>query len=89
MEETQHQYQPLQGNDTIRIFTLDPGQRDDPLTGMLEAVPIDHAGSYEAVSYVWADPGPPNRAYNILTRDGDAKEGMLALKGGSIFAALR
>jgi hypothetical protein len=89
MEKSQHQYQPLQNNDTIRIFTLDPGQQGDPLTGTLEAVPIDSAGSYEAVSYVWADPGPPNSAYDILIRDGDGNEGLLVLRGGSIFAALR
>ncbi len=88
MYKMQYHYQLLQNNDTIRILTLDPAQWDDPLAGTLEAVPIDHAGSYEAVSYVWADPGPPNRAYNILIRDGDAKEGMLVLKGGSIFGAL-
>jgi Heterokaryon incompatibility protein (HET) len=87
MEKAQHQYQPLENNDTIRILTLDSGQQGDPLTGTLEAVPIDSAGSYEALSYVWADPGPPNSAYNILVRDGD-NEGLLVLRGGSIFAAL-
>jgi hypothetical protein len=89
MEKAQHQYQPLQNNDTIRILTLDSGQQGDPLTGTLEAVLIDSAGSYEAVSYVWADPGPTNSAYDILIRDGDDNEGLLVLRGGSIFAALR
>jgi len=89
MEKAQHQYQPLENNNTIRILTLDPGQQGNPLTGTLEAVPIDSAGRYEALSYVWADPGPPNSAYNILIRDGDDNEGLLVLRGGSIFAALR
>ncbi len=89
MEKAQHEYQPLQNNDTIRILTLDPGQQGDPLTGTLETVPFNSAGSYEAVSYVWADPGPQNSAYDILIRDGDDNEGLLMLRGGSIFAALR
>jgi hypothetical protein len=89
MERAQHQYQPLENNDTIRILILDPGQQGDPLTGTLEAVPIDSAGRYEALSYVWADPGPPNSAYNILIHDNDDNEGLLVLRGGSIFAALR
>ena len=89
MEKAQLQYQTLQKNDTIRILTLDPGQQGDPLTGTLEAVSIDSAGFYEAVSYVWADPGPPNNAYDILIRDRDDNKGLLMLRGGSIFAALR
>src|SRR5947207_1329570 len=89
MEKAQHQYQPFQNNDTVRILTLDPGQQGDPLTGMLEAVPIDSAGSYETVSYVWGDPRPSNSAYDILISDGDANEGLLVLRGGSISAALR
>ncbi|KAE8445939.1 hypothetical protein EG329_012718 [Mollisiaceae sp. DMI_Dod_QoI] len=88
MEKVQHQYQPLKNNDTIRILTLDPGQQGDPLLGTLKILPIDSVGRYEAVSYVWADPGPPNIAYEILIRDGADKEGLLVLRGGSIFAAL-
>lgn len=89
MEKAQYQYQPLQNNDTIRILTLDPGQQGDPLAGTLEVVPIDSVGNYEVLSYVWADPGPPNSAYDILIRDGDDNKGLLVLRGGSIFAALR
>jgi hypothetical protein len=55
---------------------------------MLEAFPLDSAGSYEAVSYVWADPELPDSAYKILIRDGGNNEGLLVLRGGSIFAAL-
>ncbi|KAI1130834.1 heterokaryon incompatibility protein-domain-containing protein [Nemania abortiva] len=88
MEKAEFQYQPLRNNETIRILTLDPGKRGDILTGTLKTIPIDSLGSYEAVSYVWADPGPPNIAYHILIRDGHENENLLALRGGSIFAAL-
>ncbi|KAI3324074.1 heterokaryon incompatibility protein-domain-containing protein [Xylariaceae sp. AK1471] len=88
MEKSQHQYQPLQNDESIRILTLDPGQRGDPLTGTLEHVAIDRLGTFEALSYVWADLGPPDSAYDILIRDGDGNKRWLALRGGSIFAAL-
>ncbi|KAL8387847.1 hypothetical protein RB595_009632 [Gaeumannomyces hyphopodioides] len=89
MGKAQYQYQPLGENDTIRILILDPGKQGDPLTGALEAVPIDSAGSYEALSYVWAEPGPPDCAYEILIRNGDDDdEAPLVLKGGSVVAAL-
>ncbi|CAG8942798.1 unnamed protein product [Penicillium salamii] len=88
IEKAQYQYQPLQNNDSTRILTLNPGQHDDPLTGMLEAFPLDSAGSYEAVSYVWADPELPDSAYKILIRDGGNDEKLLVLRGGSISAAL-
>ncbi|KAI0141650.1 heterokaryon incompatibility protein-domain-containing protein [Xylariaceae sp. FL1272] len=86
----QYKYQSLQTKNTIRILALDPGKQgyDIPLTGVLENVPIDSAGSYETVSYVWADPGPPNTAYNILIRGSDNPGRLLMLRGGSIYAAL-
>ncbi|RYP67686.1 hypothetical protein DL771_007093 [Monosporascus sp. 5C6A] len=89
MGKAQHQYEPLEKNDTIRILTLGPGKQSDPLIGTLETVPIDSAASYEALSYVWAEPGPPDIAYEILIRNGNNDEALLVLKGGSIFAALR
>jgi hypothetical protein len=89
MATNRYRYQPLQNNDTIRILTLDSGQPYDPLTGSLQAVPMDLAGSYEAVSYVWAEPGLPETAYEIDIRNGDGNSEVLALRGGSIFAALR
>jgi hypothetical protein len=87
MEPSQHQYQPLE-TDSIRILTLDPGQLDDRLVGTLESVRIDAMGEYEALSYVWAEPGPPRSAYVIVIRDQDGNDRTLALRGGSIFAAL-
>jgi hypothetical protein len=89
MGKAQYQYQPLGKNGTIRILTLDPGKQSDPLRGELEAVPIDSAGSYEALSYVWAEPGPLDSAYEILIRNSNDEEALLVLRGGSIIAALR
>ncbi|KAI1153390.1 heterokaryon incompatibility protein-domain-containing protein [Nemania diffusa] len=90
MQKARYEYEPLRNNGTIRMLILDSGQHGqyNSLTGTLEVVHIDSAGSYEAVSYVWADPGPPNSPYNILIRDGDGDGRLLALRGGSIFAAL-
>lgn len=85
----QHQYQPLKEDGAIRILTLDPGKHCEPLRGSLEAIPISSAGSYEALSYVWAQPGPADSAYEILIRNGHGDETILALRGGSIVAALR
>ncbi|KAK2603103.1 hypothetical protein N8I77_009585 [Diaporthe amygdali] len=87
MHKRQHQYKALAIRNTIRILTLEPGQEDDLLTGTLQAVHIDSAGSYEALSYVWSDPGPADCGYEILIRDGDS-QGFLTLRGGSIYAAL-
>lgn len=87
MHKRQHQYTALAIRNTIRILTLEPGQEDDLLTGTLQAVHIDSAGSYEALSYVWSDPGPADCGYEILIRDGDS-QGFLTLRRGSIYAAL-
>jgi hypothetical protein len=88
MGKAQYQYQPLPENGTIRILTLDPGKQGDPLKGKLEAVPIDSAGSYEALSYVWAEPGPLDGAYEILVRNSNNVQALLDLRGGSIIAAM-
>jgi hypothetical protein len=89
MEKAQHCYKQLQRTDTIRILTLDPGKRNDPLAGKLEAEAVDSATDYEALSYVWADLGPSNCVYELLIHNEEYREGWLALSGGSIFAALR
>lgn len=69
---------------------LDPGLQGDPLRGTLEVVPINAAGCYEALSYVWAEPGPRDCADQILLRDGEGCDAPspLVLTGGSIIAAL-
>ncbi|KAH7304739.1 heterokaryon incompatibility protein-domain-containing protein [Stachybotrys elegans] len=89
MIRRQYQYRPLEGSGTTRLLTLLPGQPDDPLVGTLNSVPIDSAPSYEALSYVWAEPGPPGSSLEILIHNGDNGQGVLTLQGGSIFAALR
>ncbi|KAI9640856.1 hypothetical protein NHQ30_010697 [Ciborinia camelliae] len=85
---SRYEYQPLRTNDTIRILALDPGRHNDPLTGTLEPVDIESVKNFEALSYVWADPGPRNNAC-ILIRNKDDSEGLLKLRGKSIFAALQ
>lgn len=89
MSGTLYVYAPLVGTDTIRILTLSPGQSTDPLVGTLTVVPIDSAGSYEALSYVWADPGPPDAKCVMSIRQSDGLKGELHLKSGSIVAALQ
>ncbi|KKP06722.1 hypothetical protein THAR02_01211 [Trichoderma harzianum] len=91
-EKLVYQYQPFQDNVSIRIFTLAPGKPSEPLRGTLEAIRIDEIGSYEAISYVWKEDGPPNCKYEIVitTDDDDDDERLLELtEGGNIFAALR
>ncbi|RYP20409.1 hypothetical protein DL765_002785 [Monosporascus sp. GIB2] len=84
-----YQYGLFRDNDkSIRVLTLASGRPNDPLIGTLEAVDVDSAGSYEPISYVWADPGPQDCEYQIYIRDADG-ERLLKLSGGSIFAALR
>ncbi|KAL7781095.1 heterokaryon incompatibility domain-containing protein [Trichoderma afarasin] len=85
-----YQYQPFQDNASIRIFTLAPGKPSEPLRGTLEAIRIDEIGSYEAISYVWKEDGPPNCKYEIVINTDDNEERLLELtEGGNIFAALR
>lgn len=82
-----YQYRPLKDNETIRLLTLAPGKLNEPLKGRLDVVNVDSAGSYEPISYVWAEPGMPNHRYEILISDGD-DERLLELRGGSLFTAL-
>jgi hypothetical protein len=50
-----YSYTPLPDNRTIRVLTLYGGNPEDPLKGQLEPVPVDAAGDYEPLSYVWGD----------------------------------
>jgi Heterokaryon incompatibility protein (HET) len=84
---SKYQYRPLQDQGSFRILILAPAKPDDPLKGSLEVVNIHTVGSYEPISYVWKEPGPPNRTYEISIREGD-DERSLELRGGSLFAAL-
>lgn len=82
-----YQYRPLKDNDTIRLLTLAPGKLNEPLKGRLNVFNVDSAGSYEPISYVWAEPGMPNQRCEIIICDGD-DESLLELRSGNLFAAL-
>ncbi|KAL6835587.1 HET domain-containing protein [Trichoderma sp. SZMC 28015] len=84
-----YQYQPFQDNVSIRIFTVAPGKPSEPLRGTLEAIKIDEIGSYEAISYVWKEDGPPNCKYEIVINTDDDQRLLELTEGGNIFAALR
>ncbi|KAF5685103.1 Het6 heterokaryon incompatibility [Fusarium denticulatum] len=57
-----YKYDKRLGQDSIRIFTLDPGKQSDELRGTIQTYPIHAAPKYEALSYVW---GPPKRTKSI------------------------
>ncbi|KAI0882855.1 HET-domain-containing protein [Annulohypoxylon maeteangense] len=84
-----YQYRPITINNHIRVFTLDAGVPGDPLRGTLQTVQIDSLNNHEVISYVWAEPGPPNCEWEILMLDDDDTEYPLKLKTGGIFAALQ
>ena len=46
---------PANDNFTIRLFTLQPGQKEDGLQGTLLATEIGKAPPFEALSYFWGD----------------------------------
>lgn len=55
-------FRPLTSSTSTRVFTLNAGEYNDPVTGTLTEYCLDHAAgpgsaNYEAVSYVW---GPPS-----------------------------
>ncbi|KAF4450721.1 hypothetical protein F53441_6164 [Fusarium austroafricanum] len=58
-----YQYTPFQGNNSIRILTLEPGTGDDPLVGHLGFENLDLSPQYEAISYCW---GKGGRSSEIL-----------------------
>ncbi len=48
-------YEPLPDDQSIRFLILEPGQRSEPLKGILRVVDISslEMGNYETLSYVW------------------------------------
>ena len=44
------------GKKEIRLLTLHPGSRDDPMKCDLSVVQLDEFPIYEALSYTWGDP---------------------------------
>ncbi|KAF2733741.1 HET-domain-containing protein [Polyplosphaeria fusca] len=49
----QYRYQSATSEGETRLFTLDPGDKYDLLSGSLEKVRIDEPPDYAALSYVW------------------------------------
>ena len=67
-ESFQYRYHPLPDRSSIRILILEQGEEKEPLSGTLEFVHADCAGSYEPISYVW---GPPDLNHEIfITAEG-------------------
>lgn len=51
-------WDPLVGNDEIRVLLLEPGAFSDPLRGRLVTVSLStlrHKDKYEAISYLWGE----------------------------------
>ena len=51
----------------IRLLELFPGTRELPLKGIIRYVPLESAGQYSALSYVW---GPALRPFELQTAGG-------------------
>ncbi|KAI1374161.1 HET-domain-containing protein [Hypoxylon crocopeplum] len=76
-KQPRYQYKIISDNQSIRLFLLEPGKVDEPVRGRLEFVNIDDAGFYEALSYVWGEPGPSGIAeYTVLLREGDSESSL-------------
>ncbi|KAH8821389.1 heterokaryon incompatibility protein-domain-containing protein [Xylogone sp. PMI_703] len=60
-------YRPLHGEGSIRLLSLLPGKRDDPLKGRLLHASFHNAGAYEALSYTW---GPHHKPECIILAEG-------------------
>ncbi|KAF5609078.1 heterokaryon incompatibility het-6 [Fusarium subglutinans] len=82
-----YHYPALKSLGTVRVLSLEPGQPESPLRGTLEEAHASSLKDYEALSYVWADPGPSDRPHEIIIRENN-QDALLPLRGGSIFAAL-
>ncbi len=46
------------GKKDIRLLTLQPGRRDEPIKCDLSVVGLDEEPLFEALSYTWGDPAP-------------------------------
>lgn len=67
MATSKYQYEPLESQRSIRIFSLLPARdRKGPIQGTLSEVNLDSNPSFEALSYVWGRP-EPRMAVKVLT----------------------
>ena len=83
-EKRAYVYPALPDGNFVRMLTLNPGERDDPLKGTIELVNIDSPGSYEPLSYVW---GVPEFLHEISIQD-ESSERILKLTP-SLYGALK
>ncbi|KPM36393.1 hypothetical protein AK830_g10166 [Neonectria ditissima] len=51
-----YSYIPLPNYHHIRLAHLQPGAKEDPISIILRAYPVESAPPYEALSYVWGNP---------------------------------
>jgi hypothetical protein len=63
----QYLYRPFETKNSIRLFQLKPGSREDPIEGRLICVSFDSRPKYEALSYAW---GNSATRHHILTDEG-------------------
>lgn len=82
----EYRYGSLPHGSFIRMLTLYPGERDDPLKGELKFFNIDSSESYEPLSYVWGP--PPNNGNHQIAISDDKGDGSLQLTA-SLYAALK
>jgi hypothetical protein len=59
-------YTRLNGGREIRLITLQQGDRDDPISVIIERVSLDQKPAYEALSYVW---GPQTPSHLVRCND--------------------
>lgn len=57
MGSRQALYAPLREKGFFRLIVLEPGVADDPIRVHLRECEIGSAPAYDAISYVWGDPG--------------------------------
>ncbi|KAF8865652.1 HET-domain-containing protein, partial [Acephala macrosclerotiorum] len=63
----QYRYRPFETKNSIRLFQLKPGNREEPIEGRLICVSFDSKPKYEALSYAW---GNSAMHHHILTDEG-------------------
>ncbi len=62
-----YQYKKLKGFGDFRLFELLPGEKADPLEGVIKETSLESAGRYAALSYQW---GSDLKPYHIRTSRG-------------------
>jgi hypothetical protein len=53
-----YNYTPIQDLESIRLLSLGPGRKGDPLVGNLTVAHLGQVAKHKALSYVWGDPTP-------------------------------